>query len=177
MSMGDQKTLARPYAKAVFEFALANKKLALWSENLHHLSAISAHELLKPLYNDPNITPEELIKVFMENIKDKHIQNFILLLGQYDRLKYLPEIAELYEEMKADYEKISTVYVTSAFPMDAAVAKKLKSSLEIRLQRDVTLDFAIDKDLLGGAVIRSGDWVVDGSVRGKLEKLKQAVIS
>lgn len=175
--MEQHKTLARPYAKAVFEFALANKKLDAWSENLTNLSVIAQHDLLKPLYDDPNITPDQLIHVFLAKSMDQNTQNFILLLGQYNRLQYLPEITELFQEMKAEHEKLSTVYVTSAFPLEAKIIKKLKSSLEIRLQRDVILDFKIDKSLLGGAVIRSGDWVVDGSVIGKLEKLRQTVIN
>ena len=97
-------------------------------------------------------------------------------MSEYNRLSLLPEIAELFEEEKAEYEKISTVYVTSAFPMDASTTKKLQASLTTRLKREVNLEFEIDKNLLGGAIIRAGDWVVDGSVRAKLEKLKQAVI-
>lgn len=166
--MEHDKTLARPYAKAAFEFALEQKNLDVWSKNLMSLAVVS----------DPKIKAEELSHIFIALAeKDEHIRNFILVLMHYDRLVLLPEIAELFEEAKAEHEKISTVFVTSAFPMDEATQKKLKASLEIRLQREVMMDFILDKNLLGGAIIRAGDWVVDGSVRAKLEKLKQAVIS
>jgi F-type H+-transporting ATPase subunit delta len=179
--MDHDKTIARPYAKAIFEFALEQKELGSWSENLKFLAQISENSVMKPLYDDPNITPEQLSSVFINLLNksdtDGHIKNFILVLSHYNRLSLLPEIAELYEESKADYEKTSHVFVTSAFPMENSIQEKLKKSLEIRLQREVTMNFELDKDLLGGAVIRAGDWVVDGSVRAKLEKLKQAVIT
>jgi len=182
--MDHDKTTARPYAKAAFEFALEQKNLEGWSKSLMFLALISENKTMKPLYDDPNISPEELSSIFL-NLSDRdgthnkqaYIKNFILVLSHYSRLNLLPQIAELFEETKAEHEKLSTVYVTSAFPIEDSMQEKLKKSLEIRLQRDVVMNFELDKNLLGGAIIRAGDWVVDGSVRAKLEKLKQAVIS
>ncbi len=175
--MESLKTLARPYAKAAFEYACEHKKLKDWSESLGQLATVAENADVKPLYDDPNISAEQLSSIFIGFIKNnENLKNFILLLSEYNRLSLLPEIAELFEEEKAEYEKISTVYVTSAFPMDASTTKKLQASLTTRLKREVNLEFEIDKNLLGGAIIRAGDWVVDGSVRAKLEKLKQAVI-
>ncbi|HEV2614197.1 MAG TPA: F0F1 ATP synthase subunit delta [Gammaproteobacteria bacterium] len=176
--MDHQKTIARPYAKAVFEFALEQKKLDNWSTTLKLLAMIAENPAMQSLYSDPNISPEELSSIFLGiSGKDENTKNFILILNHYDRLSLLPQISELFEEAKAEYEKVSTVFVTSAFPLEDSIQKKLKASLEIRLQHEVIMDYELDKNLLGGAIIRAGDWVVDGSVRAKLEKLKQAVIS
>src|SRR5690348_16055172 len=110
--MEHDKTLARPYAKAVFEFALASKKLDEWSKNLAFLAEIASHKKMQPLYGDPAISAEQLSSVFIKAIpNNEHLKNFILLLSHYDRLVLLPEIAELFEEAKANYEKTSTVYV------------------------------------------------------------------
>jgi F-type H+-transporting ATPase subunit delta len=176
--MDHQKTTARPYAKAAFEFALEQKDLVGWSKNLQFLAEIAENAVMKPLYDDPNVSPEELSSVFIKLLdqENEHIKNFILVLNHYGRLSLLPEIAELFEETKSEYEKMSHVFVTSAFPMENSMQEKLKKSLEIRLQREVVMNFELDKNLLGGAIIRAGDWVVDGSVRSKLEKLKQAVV-
>ncbi|MDX2164819.1 MAG: F0F1 ATP synthase subunit delta [Gammaproteobacteria bacterium] len=175
--MDSLKTLARPYAKAAFEYACEQKKLKEWSESLALLASVAENAEVKSLYDDPSINSEQLSNLFAGFIKkNENLKNFILLLSEYDRLSLLPEIAELFEEEKAEYEKVLTVQVTSAFPMDESTAKKLKASLTARLKREVNLEFEIDKGLVGGAVIRAGDWVVDGSVRAKLEKLKQAVI-
>jgi F-type H+-transporting ATPase subunit delta len=176
--MDHQKTTARPYAKAAFEFALEQKDLVGWSKNLQFLAEIAENAVMKPLYDDPNVSPEELSSVFIKLLdqENEYIKNFILVLNHYGRLSLLPEIAELFEETKSEYEKMSHVFVTSAFPMENSMQEKLKKSLEIRLQREVVMNFELDKNLLGGAIIRAGDWVVDGSVRSKLEKLKQAVV-
>jgi F-type H+-transporting ATPase subunit delta len=176
--MDHQKTLARPYAKAAFEYALEHKKLSEWSTQLALLAEVAESEVIKPLYDDPSVQDEKLSQVFIEFVdKNEPIKNFVLVLSHYARLSLLPEISALFEEAKAEHEKILTVQVTSAFPMDDDTSKKLKASLTTRLKREVSLEFEIDKNLLGGAVIRAGDWVVDGSVRAKLEKLKQAVIN
>ena len=176
--MDHQKTLARPYAKAAFEYALEQKKLGEWSTQLALLSAVAESAEIKPLYDDPSIAAEQLSQIFTGFVdKNEHLKNFVSVLSHYDRLSLLPEISALFEDAKAEHEKVLTVQVTSAFPMDDATSKKLKASLTTRLKREVNLEFEIDKDLLGGAVIRAGDWVVDGSVRAKLEKLKHAVIN
>lgn len=175
--MDSPKTLARPYAKAAFEFAREEKQLHEWSTSLAILAEAANNAAVKPLYDDPNISAEDLCSIFTGLVsKHKSMTNFVLALCHYDRLSLLPEIAELFEEEKAEYEKVLTVFVTSAFPLDNNTTKKLKASLTTRLKREVSFEFEIDKNLLGGAVIRAGDWVVDGSVRAKLEKLKQAVI-
>ncbi len=179
--MNHRRTRARPYAKAIFDLACEDKQLVFWSQALSFLSQVSEDKSLQAVYHDARYSASELSTIFIgllkkANLYHQHLENLIFLLAHYKRLPLLPMIALLYEEHKTSLEKMIRVDVTSAFPMTETIAAKLKKSLEIRLQRAVELSFKIDKTLMGGAVIRAGDLVIDGSVRSKLEKLKQVVV-
>jgi F-type H+-transporting ATPase subunit delta len=179
--MDPQRTVARPYAKAIFEWALQEKALSLWSEALGLLATVAKEESMQEVYQDARFSISELKEIFIlvlkkTNLYHKNIENLILLLSHYRRLPLLPAIAMLFEEQKAEYEKTMHVYVTSAFPIENTLHERLKKAFEIRLQcHNVKLYFDIDKELIGGAVIRADDLVIDGSVKGQLEKLKQVV--
>jgi F-type H+-transporting ATPase subunit delta len=154
-------TLARPYSKAAFEYALQHKQVAEWGEMLH----AAATEMLGFAKNaQPNLQG-------MTKQAVSHFENFLQLLGTNRRLKVLPEIAALYEHYRAEHEKRVDIKVTSAFPLDAHEKKSLEAALKTRLQRDVVLQCDVDPHLLGGAVIRIGDQVIDGSVRCALTRL------
>jgi len=180
--MNHRRTRARPYAKAIFDLACEDQQLAFWSERLHFLSRIAEDQSLQAAYHDPRYSPAELSEIFIAllkkaNLYHQHLENLIFLLAQYKKLPLLPMIAMLYEEHKTSLEKMVHVDVTSAFPMTEIISGQLKKALEIRLQRAVEISFKIDKSLMGGAIIRAGDLVIDGSVRSKLEKLKQVVVA
>ena len=104
-------------------------------------------------------------------------QNFIRLLAENKRLVLLPEIAALYEILKANQEKSVDVEITTAFEISSDIAEKLANSLRSRLEREINLATKVDQSLLGGAVIRAGDTVIDSSVRGKLTKLAESINS
>lgn len=179
--MIDQRTLARPYAKAVFQLAARQQQLAAWSQVLALLAVIAKDNHIQHLYQDPQVPAEKLAELFIsllnsKNYKEIFYKNFILLLAQYKRLMLLPFIAELFEEDKANLEKTLQVEVSSAFAIAEPLRKKLKQALEIRLQRSVNLQFQQDQQLLGGAIIRAGDLVIDSSVRSKLDRLKQSLL-
>lgn len=179
--MNHRRTRARPYAKAIFELACEDKQLVFWSQALSFLSQIAEDKSLQAVYHDTRYKPSELSEIFIgllkkANLYHQYLENLIFLLAHYKRLPILPMIALLYEEHKTSLEKVTHVVVTSAFPMTKVVSLNLKKALEIRLQCAVELSFEIDKTLMGGAVIRAGDLVIDGSVRSKLEKLKQVVV-
>lgn len=174
--MSDSTTIARPYAKAIFEHALAEKKLAEWSD----LLLILAQAVLTPLASEfianPASTDEQQIELLQAvcsaKVKDnKSLNNLIALLATNKRLMLLPEIKALYEIHRAEQEKTLGVDVISFSDVSPAQQQQLIESLSNRLQRKVSLKISIDPSLLGGAVIRAGDLVIDGSVRGKLNKL------
>ena len=177
--MSDAITIARPYAKAIFEHALANKHLALWSGTLYDLAQVVSLQDTMEFITNPSVTIEQQVQLLLAIIikaKRKQemniVENFIRLLAINKRLQALPYIYALYEELRALQEKTLIAKVRSFQKLSSKQELNLKKSLSQRLQREVTLDLTIDKSLLGGAVISAGDLVIDGSVRAKLNKLK-----
>lgn len=173
--MSDSTTVARPYAKAIFEYALAENKLIEWSECLVMLSQAVLDPLASQFIANPASTKEQhkgLLEAVCAAKNNKSVNNLIDLLAANKRLMLLPDIMALYEIHRAEQEKTLEVEVTSFSEMSSAQQQKLIESLSKRLQRKVSLKISIDPSLLGGARIRAGDLVIDGSVRNKLNKLK-----
>jgi F-type H+-transporting ATPase subunit delta len=178
--MAELTTLARPYAKAAFEFAQSQNMLTEWSAMLGLASAVSVDETVQQVLRVPRMTGDEKAGTFVEVCGDKldaKVQNFIHLLAENDRLLLLPEITELFELFKAEQEKSVDVEVTSAFALNNEQKDKLAKVLSARLSREVRLHATEDSSLIGGVVIRAGDLVIDGSVRGKIAKLAEALKS
>ncbi|CAD5107103.1 F0F1 ATP synthase subunit delta [Zestomonas carbonaria] len=178
--MAELTTLARPYAKAAFEYAQAHQQLASWSAMLGLAAAVSQDETMQRVLAAPRLTSAEKATAFNEVCGDKfdaQAQNFISVLSENNRLELLPEIAALFEQYKAEQEKSVEVEVTSAFALSAEQQDKLAKVLSARLSREVRLHVVEDASLIGGVVIHAGDLVIDGSVRGKLAKLAEALKS
>lgn len=172
--MADRYTIARPYAKALFELALGQKKLDAWSEVLARAAVVVRDERVRALLTSPHVTPDQLAQLVIEVVGgklDDDGRNFLRVLAQNRRLGFLPEIAAIYEKFKADEENTVDVTVTSAVALDAALQKKFAAALKERLHRDVRLQTETDPTLLGGAILRADDLVIDGSLRGRLERL------
>ncbi len=172
--MSDSTTIARPYAKAIFEHALAEKQLAQWSDFLFVLAQTVLDSKASQFIANPASTIDqqiELLETVCSTKNNKSLNNLINLLAVNKRLMLLPEIKALYEVHRAEQEKTLGVDVISYSEVSAAQQQQLIEALSKRLQRNVSLNISIDPSLLGGAVIRAGDLVIDGSVRGKLNKL------
>ncbi|MDI1351704.1 MAG: F0F1 ATP synthase subunit delta [bacterium] len=175
--MSDSTTIARPYAKAIFEHALAENKLAQWSEYLHALAQTVLTPQAAQFIANPASTDEQHIDLLQSVSGSAHqsyesLNNLIHLLAVNKRLMLLPEIKSLYEIHRAEQEKTLDVDVISFSSVSPEQQQQMITSLSKRLQRKVSLNISIDPSLLGGAVIRAGDLVIDGSVRGKLNKLR-----
>jgi F-type H+-transporting ATPase subunit delta len=172
--MAEKQTLARPYAVAVFDLAKGRGALKPWSEMLALLAAVASDESMARLSQDPQVDHGRFIDLFV-NICGKNLTadgaNFLRLLVENRRLMLLPEIRAQYETLKADAEARVEVAVVSAFPLEAAQIKALSEALKRKLGREVNLTTTVDKALMGGVVIRAGDLVIDGSVRGRLADL------
>ncbi len=172
--MAEQVTVARPYAQAVFELAVAEKDLAGWSEMLALLvQAVSVNQVWE-IINSPRLT-RAAIADLLGGIGGERFsgefRNFVRVLAENRRLGVIPEIAALYEQLRADAESRVEAEVVSAQDLSEAQKAQIAESLRKRLGREVELSCSVDASLLGGAVIRAGDLVIDGSARGKLEKL------
>ncbi|MCG5536717.1 F0F1 ATP synthase subunit delta [Ectothiorhodospira mobilis] len=176
--MSEQTTAARPYAKAVFEVAREAGKLADWSERLAFMSAVARDPNMRGFLDNPRITREARAQAFIEVCEghiDDHGRNMLRLLAENGRLALLPEIADLFEEMKAEAEKKVEARVVAARDLDAKQKEGIARALKQRLGCEVELTCEVDDRLIGGAVIRAGDLVIDGSVRGRLERLASSL--
>jgi len=180
--MSDNVTIARPYAKAIFNHALAKKQLTAWSIILHDLAQAVLDPRASRFICNPESSTELQSQLLLfvlgksnHAIDMEHIENLVHLLTANKRLMLLPDIYVQFEVLRAEQEKTLTVQVNSFASLSGEQEQQLMQSLSQRLQRKVMLDINIDKTLLGGAVIHAGDLVIDGSVRGKLTKLGAAL--
>jgi F-type H+-transporting ATPase subunit delta len=172
--VAERATVARPYAKAAFEYARDTQALARWSQGLKAAAEIVADPRVAPLTKSPQWSAADLVSLITDVAGDKldaGMQNFVRVLAENRRLLLLPEIAAHYEMLRSAIENTIDVEVISAVPLDAAQAEKLERALSTRLKRRVRMQNAVDSTLLGGAVVRAGDLVIDGSLKGRLQRL------
>lgn len=177
--MAELSTMARPYAKAVFELAQQQNTLEQWSTVMADLSAIVADDKVAALLAEPSISAEQKANTLLELLgnDDAGVKNLLLTLADNDRLALVANVREQFEALKAELGVELNAVVTSAFPMTDTQEKTLTEKLTARFGRPVTLRSEVDQSLLGGAIIRAGDVTLDGSVRGKLAKLAEAMNS
>jgi len=172
--MAERTTTARPYAKAIFALAHRGNSLAATSANLVRAAEIVADPRVHALLGSPHVTPAQLAE-FVTGIVgaglDEHGRNFIALLAQNRRLGFLPEIAALFEQMKSEVENSVDVDVISATALSSDQESRYVAALQKKLGRSVRLHTKVDGSLLGGAVLKAGDLVIDGSIKGRLERL------
>lgn len=172
--MADKTTIARPYAKAAFQEARDNKRLGPWSEALHLAAAVVKDPRVEALLDNPRVTPREVAQLVIDIAGPQlgdYGRNFVQTLADNRRLAYLPEISVLFDQMKDEAEGVVDVTVTSAAPLDPTQQKTLSAALERKLKRSVRLHCATDPMLIGGAVLRAGDLVIDGSLRARLDRI------
>ena len=178
--MAELSTLARPYAKAAFEYARDSSALSAWSEQLATAAAVTIDSRMELVLNDPSLTAEQQARTLSEVCGDEliaQVSNFIAILAANKRLALLPEIHSMFAQYKANQEKSVDVEVVSAFELADATRDNLADVLGKKLEREVTVRTYTDQNLLGGVLIRAGDLVIDGSVRGRLNKLAEALNS
>ena len=187
--MADNNTIARPYARAAFELASESGDLGKWSEALTAAKDVLAAGQVAKFLARPTLTDVEKLDFLTDLFKaaggkssllaggSEQGVNFLKLLLEYGRVAVLPEIADHFEVRKANVENTVDVTVTSAAPMSAAQQKAITAALTERLGRTVRLETEIDESLIGGAVVRAGDVVIDGSLRSRLEGLSNALIA
>lgn len=175
--MSQALTLARPYARAAFAIARDAGKFAQWSDALGFAARLAADPQIASLLGNPKLTHDDAVVLLSPNDADQLFRDFLALLANNRRLALLPEIAGLYEESRAEAERIVKAKVTSAAALPAGELDAIKIALKKRFGREVELETAIDESLIGGAVIDAGDVVIDGSLRGKLSRLQTALAS
>jgi len=184
--MADNNTVARPYAQAVFELANDGGDLGYWSESLAIAGQLLADRSLVEYLGNPGFSDEQRLDFLSDLFKkagarllaggDDKGTNFVKLLLENRRVAVLPEISEHFEALKAKVENSVDAVVTSASELSKKQVGEIAAALTERLGCDVKVETEIDENLIGGAVIRAGDVVIDGSLRARLEGLATALI-
>lgn len=177
--MSQALTLARPYARAAFSLAREGGHYAMWSDALAFAARLAADPQLAALLGHPGLSDDDAVALLSppDHGADTGLfANFLRLLAENRRLALLPEIAGLFEELRADAERVVKARVISAAALPAGELDTIKAALKKRFGREVELDAAVDESLIGGAVISAGDVVIDGSLKGKLARLQSALV-
>ena len=177
--MSELTTIARPYAKAAFDFAVESQAVSSWSDMLSFAAEVAKNENVVTFLagsHSPDVTSDLFIKVCGEQLNEQG-QNFIKVMAENGRLVALPAVAELFEEFKAQFENEIEVDVTSATEISDAQQSSLVGALEKRLARKIKLNCNIDSAVVGGMLIKAGDTVIDATVRGKLDRLSTVLQS
>ena len=172
-------TIARPYARAAYEIASAHGAQNEWAEKLAFAAEVAAEPQVVALFGDPRLSPQALASLFARDGEpaDSEFARFLGVLADNGRLRELPEIAALFEQMKRDAEHVLRVRVRSAVPLDDADAARLVEALKRRFNSDIELERSVDPSVMGGAVIDAGETVIDGSLKSRLAKLETALTS
>jgi len=177
--MSELTTVARPYAKAAFDFAVEADAIENWLEMLVFASEVSKDDTMKGFLSG-GASAEQAQDLFLKVCDvqlDSNGQNFIKVLAENGRLLVLPQVVTQFGELKAEHEKTVIVDVTSAVELTADKLTTLSAALEKRLARKVKLNCNVDVSIVSGLVIKAGDMVIDGSVRNKLNRLATAMQS
>lgn len=178
--MAELSTLGRPYAKAAFEYAVEANALQQWSEMLELLATVSLHPRVRQRLESPNFSATEQAQMLLDLVGeelDEKVSNLVTALGSHRRLALLPVIHQQFEVLKANREKSIDVEVQTADAIEQSQQEQLTRALTRRLDRTVNVTVTENKSLLGGVLIRAGDTIIDGSVRGRLLKLAEALNS
>ena len=177
--MAELNTVARPYTKAVFEFARDAGTVENWSAALQEAAQVAGDSVMQSILGNPALTSEQKADAVITVLADldESGQNFIRLLAENHRLALIPEISVQFEQLKANQESNVEIDVTTAYALNEQQQQKLTQALSAKLGREVSLTSTIDKSILGGVVIRTQDLVIDGSVRARIAKLAEVLNS
>ena len=176
--MAELVTIARPYAEAAFKLARENKNLPAWSEMLALLEAVVSDPLVSGRIGDPNFNSGALENVILGTLGERldgHGRNLVQLLVHNQRVELVPEIRQLYEDLRREHEGVLEAKIVSALPIADEQVQQVVSALERKYGRRVNAQVEVDAALIGGARIMVGDKVIDATVRGRLDAMAAAL--
>lgn len=172
-------TQARPYARAAFTYARAHQLLDKWADSLSDITLLSTHEKVADYLANPGVSPQQaldLLKEIFVDAIDNQLEKFLRLLAEARQWDLLPNVLELFKQYVADERQIETVTVYVAKTLTAAQQQKLHRALANRLHKQLTLDYCVVPGLIGGVLIHTRKWTLDGSVKGQLAQLKTTLM-
>jgi F-type H+-transporting ATPase subunit delta len=173
--MSQALTLARPYARAAFALSRESGRSAVWSQALAFAAQVAADSRVHALLGHPQLASTDAVGLLAVDGADETFTRFLALLADNRRLPLLPEIAGLFEQQRAEADRVVKAKVTAASEPTSAELETIKAALKKRFGQDVEIETAVDASLIGGAVIDAGDVVIDGSLKGKLSRLQAAL--
>jgi len=171
--MAETITIARPYAEAAFRLALSGNSLAAWSGMLERMATVAGHPDMQACIANPKLSGAQLIAIFESMVGEvtQEGKNFVQVLTENRRLQLLPQIRELFEELKQTEEGVIDARISSAFPLEGEQLKTLVIQLEAHFKRKIIPQVSLDQELIGGVKIEIGDEVIDASVRASLQAM------
>lgn len=183
--MEDLQTVARPYAKAIFELAVEHKSLEDWSHILSALATAVQDKDMQRMLSHPEVTEEMLIETLSVIVKkvvktDKVaelVERALVTMAKHRRLAVIAEVARQFEALKAEHLKMCSGTVYTATALDAQQLSQLETGLQNKINKTVHLNQVVQPELLGGAKVQIGDMVIDGTLRGRLQRLSQSLFS
>lgn len=171
--------IARPYAVAAFEFAQSASSVDSWLSALAAMQAVIGEPAVTHLIAHPEVSAPQIESVLVEVLKGSCNEaqlNFLRLLIENKRLMVIEEILVLFKEHLAEAHQTVQATLSSVAPVDDATKAAIQKALEQKFEQRIELETAIDESLIGGALIRSADWVIDASVKGRLKQMAKALI-
>ncbi|HVE49200.1 MAG TPA: F0F1 ATP synthase subunit delta [Casimicrobiaceae bacterium] len=178
--MAERTTIARPYADAAFSIARDQDKLAQWSDMLALANGIAGDARVHDSLESPKLDAPEKATLFMGiagDVFSAEMRNFIRVLIDARRIGLLPEIGALFESLRNEAEGVAQATIQSAQPLSDHEVSELTAAMSRRLGKRVEAKVDVVPSLLGGARIAVGDTVIDGSVRGKLDQMRQSLLN
>jgi len=176
--MSNVTTLARPYAKAAFELAVAENATGRWNDMLDLASTAVTEKSLAGLLESPHASSSQIVQILTDTageVFDARFRDFLSVLAENKRLSLLPEIAILYQALREEADGLLRARVVSAFALDEDQATRLKNALAKRFDRKILLETEVDSSVIGGAVVYAGGEVIDGSLKDRLTKLSNSL--
>ena len=175
----EMKTIARPYAKAAFDFAVEKNAVEHWLSMLTFAAEVARNDAMTHILSS-DLNAEKMAEVFLavcgEQL-DEQGQNLMKVMAANGRLSVLPAVVQEFVLMKAELDREVEAEVVSAAKLTKQQVAKIQASLEKRLGRKVKLNCSVDNSLMAGLIIKAGDMVIDGSVRGRLSRLAETLQS
>ncbi|MDI9243807.1 F0F1 ATP synthase subunit delta [Marinobacter sp. CHS3-4] len=176
--MAELITLARPYAKAVFDAAQDQNAVDLWDQALAFAAKVAADPEVKKILAIPGLSEQRKAELFADCFEEplpEALRNFLLILAENKRLALLPAVSDLFSFHRAELQRTVNLEVSTAFELTTEQQQKLIDALSKKLERKVELETSVDQSLIGGVMVRTGDLVIDASVRGKLARMAKAM--
>lgn len=176
--MASLTTLARPYAKAAFELAQDEQALAAWDGMLALAGEIVTEESMAAVLENPEVGRAKVLEIIVDATGDafsERFRGFLSVLSSNGRLALLPQVSDLFRQLREEAENRLRVKVVSAVALDEDQAGRMREALARRFDREIELDNEVDAGIIGGAVVYAGDQVIDGSLKGRLGKLANSL--